>query len=150
MKVQLPLKLELHIPVVGCPLQQRARFLGESFICTCDLKTVDSWYRLLGMSLCCNWTWRCHLLSWCSRKQSCTGSCYTCTVRGCTAEASHPSSVRVLRKICGMSTASLSSILVWDITYVVLKDVHKIAIFPEKAVHYIKCCNVMYNLKINW
>lgn len=36
-----------------------------------------------------------------------------------------------------MSTASLSSVLVWDMSYIVLKDVHKITNFPEKAVHYI-------------
>lgn len=41
-----------------------------------------------------------------------------------------------------MSTASLSSVLVWDMSYVVLKDVHKRTIFPEKVVHYIVlyCC----------
>lgn len=36
-----------------------------------------------------------------------------------------------------MSTASQSSVLVWGMFYVMEKDVHKVTILPEKAVHYI-------------
>lgn len=119
------------------PLQQRARSLGESFICACDLKIVDNWCRLLGMSFCCNLTWKCHMSSWCSSKQSCSGSCYTCTLTDCVQLRPLLLLWGFLGRVCGISTASLSSVLVWDMFYVVLKDVHKTTAFPEKEVHYI-------------
>lgn len=136
MKIQLPWNLELHIPVVGWSFAAESKISRRVIYVHLWSENSGQLIQVTGMSFCCNFTWRCHMSSWCCRKQSCSGSCYTCTVRDC-VQLRPLLLWGFLGRLCGISTASLFSVLVWNMSYVVIKDLHKITIFPEKEVHYI-------------